>query len=142
MNDASSITNTAIESHAMVDRIRILTGNNANTRRYCVTELLRTASPSGVYDKLMHCTVPEEVDQCIDSHVYTCAPTSHTINAILKVPGVTGLKKFDYELSVTKAAAFDWPECHEKILDAIKTHLFAGKKVMTDDRIGEKSPPK
>jgi hypothetical protein len=103
-----------------INRIRPIEGEKPRIlRSYCVSVFLPKPDPNSVYRK-------EATPDDFRRHSEQCLPVSRAVNAILDVPGVTVVRIFDYELQITIAPAYDWSDCHEEIVSAIKTHLFPG----------------
>jgi hypothetical protein len=105
---------------------RIRTSTKGLVRSYCVTVYLPLYGTNNVYKKESDCSIPDGGFHSDRFNYDKYRPGARAIKAILAVPGVTVVRQFDYELAVTIAAAYNWSECHDAILAAIKQHLFTG----------------
>lgn len=125
----------------MLNRIRIFSTEKFQVRSFCITAYLPSLDIRDDFTKDCNCDIPS-LPGDPDYVYYTDyrsmqeraperlrklraqRPVALAINALLDIPGITRVLRFDYELRVTKVAAFDWPDCQNAIVEAIKTHLF------------------
>ena len=119
-----------------INRIRVIEKSDVLCS-YCVTVYLPHLYPNNTYNKQRTSDVPSSREPGDRARYEAFRPVSKTINAILAVPGVTVLRIFDYELQVTIAAAYSWPECDQAVLAAIQEHLFGSETTVEVVRFGK-----
>jgi hypothetical protein len=123
----------------MLNRIRIYSTEKIQVRAFCLTVFMPKQYHRNEFDKSNRCSLPclpGDPDYirwprpAFQTEQWLCEERARrivglAINALLDVPGVTKVRQFDYELQLTKAAAFDWSDCQDAIVETIKARLFA-----------------
>ncbi|HEY9760206.1 MAG TPA: hypothetical protein V6C97_33930 [Oculatellaceae cyanobacterium] len=125
----------------MLHRIRIFSTEKLHVRSFCLTAYLPPQQLRTEFKKDSKCSIPclpgdpdyvyrtdyesiRERGEKQQSEARARRVVGLAINALLDIPGITKVQQLDYELQLTKVAAFDWSDCQDPIVEVIKTHLF------------------